>query len=154
MENNLDYIILKTQLEQTEFFKEDYEKSFDLKPKSQIFSDFTAFSDIAELLNQISTSYDLTDYQRSILFSLFVAFDKIRTVIDPLRLKSFDYGLNEDDELVLYRNTENGLTNLILFPEECFAFSFISKDGKRRIPMSFYYEDFDDFEKIAYMFFS
>ena len=154
MENKFEYMTIKTELEQSEFFKEEYEKSFDLKPGSQLFSDFTEFRDVAELLNQISVSYHLTEYQRGVLQKFFIGFDAIRTIIDPQRLKSFDHGFNDDDELVLFRYTNKGLVNIIINPDECFALSFIPKSPNNAKSLTFYEEDYTDFEGIAYQFFS
>lgn len=155
MEENLDYIGLKTHLEQSEIFKRYYENAFDLKPKSQILSRFTAYRDIPELLNQIlAVSENLTDFQKTILENFFIAFDDIRAKIDPNRLKSFKYDFNSDEELVLHRNTEKGLTNIIINPDECFAFSFIPKNHEIPKSLTFHDENYEDFEGLAYRFFS
>lgn len=86
------------------------------------------------------------------LHKIFAEFNNIRTTIDPKRLKSFDHHLNEDDELLLFRESENGLINIIINPEDCIAFSFISNDDQQR---KFYFLDENgDFETLAYNFFS
>jgi len=149
---DFEYIASTTELEQSETFGLYYEKSFNLKPSSQSFSNF--MTDVAELLNQILASFELTEYQKEILQNFFIAFNDIRVKIDPNRLKSFKYEFNNDDELVLNRNTEKGIINIIINPNECFAFSVIPKDFHIRKSLDFYYEDFKDFEALAYKFFS
>jgi hypothetical protein len=94
----------------------------------------------------------LTTFQTEILIKLFTAFDVIKREIDPDQLKAFKHLISEDGELILYRRTDIGLTNLVVDSEEGLTYSFISKgnSGDMLEPL----EESIDFEKLAYRFFS
>ena len=68
--------------------------------------------------------------------------------------QSFEILINGDDELVLFRNTEEVLTNLIINPNECFALSKIPKDGGSK-ELNFYDEnDFINYKELVDRFFN
>ena len=151
MKQTFEHIILKTELTQSQVFGEQYQELLS-------YSESTAFNnpvieDVAELLNHIIVKYELlTDFQKGILIRLFDEFNNIRINIDPKRLKSFYHYYNEDQELLMYRETTSGLINIIINPEECLAFSFIPNNEQQR---QFYFVHPDeDFERLAYDFFS
>ena len=152
MITNLEHIILKTELSQScyngEFYNYLLEKNEGLTfSKSQV-------EDLSELLNSIILKYDsLTEFQKSMLVDIFKQFDIIRVAIDPKRLKSFTHFFNSDDELLLSRKTENGIINIIINPEDCLAFSFIPQKIEENRQFYFIHKG-EDFEKLAYDFFS
>lgn len=151
MNTTFDYIILKTELSQSDEFGGFYDQILE-NDQSTAFSNLLA-EDIGELLNNVFLKYDsLTEFQKEMLIKIFAEFNQIRTTIDPKRLKSFDHYLNADDEFLLYRETGNGLINIIINPEECIAFSFIPNNSDQR-QLYFIHQD-GDFEKLAYNFFS
>jgi hypothetical protein len=151
MSTTFDYIILKTELSQSDAFGSFYDKLLENEEGSAFSNPLV--EDISELLNNVFLKYDsLTEFQKEMLIKIFDEFNQIRTSIDPKRLKSFDHYLNTDDELLLYRETENGLINIIINPEDCIAFSFIPDNSDQR-QLYFIHQD-GDFERLAYNFFS
>jgi len=151
MRNNFEHIIFKERIFQSDIFGDQYREYFD-ENSSSAFNN-PLFEDIDVLLNSILLKYpNLTTFQKDILVKLFDAFNNIRTQIDPNRLQSFEYCFNNDEELLLYRSTESGLTNIIINPDECVAYSFIGKNTNKRI-LKFYDSD-SDFELLSLYFFS
>jgi len=97
---------------------------------------------------------DLSQFQIKNLVMIFERFDKIRQLIDPNRLKSFDYYVNEDDnELLLFRDTSQYVVNLIIHQEDDIAFSVISKSNSNDDKLHFL-ENESEIEGILYSFFS
>ncbi len=147
MSNNLEPMISNSILAQSEIFGQNYEELADEK-------DVPAFSSVYHKnINNIYNSIiyentDLTDFQTNSLKNIFDSLNEISKEIDPYRLE-FDFYFNNDDELLLFRESENGLTNLIINPEEDIAFSFIGKSGEKTL--NFFTEN-DDFEKLAFNF--
>jgi len=152
MELTFENIITKTELTKSDFFGAQYDDLLNTS-KSSAFNN-PLIEDISELLNYILLKYEkLTPFQKDFLNKIFNAFNNIRINIDPNRLKPFNHFFNDDDELLLYRNTEKrGLINIIINPEDCAAFSFIPKDEQNR-KFYFIYEG-GDFEKLTYDFLS
>lgn len=151
MNDSIEHIILKSELTQSNLFGDLYNELLG-NIDSQTFSNLLV-DDLSELLNSILLKWDnITPFQKEMLDRIFDEFNNIRLSIDPKRLKPFESFLNNDDELLLFRETEFGITNIIINPEECIAFSFISNKTKER---KFYFvEILGDFEKLAYDFFS
>lgn len=151
MKQTFDHIILKTELTQSEVFGDQYGELLSYS-QSAAFNN-PVIEEVSELLNNILVKYDLlTDFQKDMLARIFDEFNNIRINIDPKRLKSFHHYYNEDDELLMYRETPSGLINIIINPDECLAFSFIPFDDQNR---QFYFvHPGEDFEKLAYDFFS
>lgn len=151
MNNRFGYIIFKEEALQSNVFAQNYEQYFDSSNAPALNSPL--FEDISSVLNEIITKCEtLTDFQKSALYKIFDSFNEIRYKIDPKRLKSFEYFLNHDDELLLYRSTPEGLTNIIIHPLECLAYSYISKTSDIK-KLEFYNLD-GDFEHLSYSFFS
>jgi len=151
MNTTFDHIILRTELVQSETFGDFYEEILDSNEGSSFCNPL--IEDVSELLENILLKYEsLTAFQKDVLYKIFSEFNHIRTTIDPKRLKSFTHDLNEDEELLLFRESENGLINIIINPEDCIAFSFIPNNEQKR---TFYFIDQNgDFETLAYNFFS
>ncbi len=151
MKEDLSHIVFKSEAIQSDSFGDQYKKYFCEYDSSTFNSPL--FSDISSIYNSIMLKYtSLTEFQQEILGKLFNTFNQIRKTIDPNRLKSFEYYLNEDDELLLYRNTTLGLTNIIINPDELIAYSYLGKSDSDRILK--FYNSGADFESIAYKFFS
>jgi len=111
-------------------------------------------NEISNLLIDINNRYgmSLTTFQMDHIFQIFMTFSNIQDEIEPDRLTSFEYFLNEDDEFLIYRKSGLGLTNIIIHDEECIAFSFIGKNpGEREL---IFLDDDIDYEKLAYKFFA
>lgn len=111
-------------------------------------------NEITDLLIEVIKQYGLkiTAFQKDHISQIFSAFSEIQDKIDPDRLTSFKYFLNEDDEFLIYRKSSLGLTNIIIHDEECIAFSFIGKNPGER-ELIFFDEDID-YEIMAYKFFA
>ncbi|HEY0297987.1 MAG TPA: hypothetical protein VGB84_02085 [Arachidicoccus sp.] len=93
---------------------------------------------------------NLTEYQKDALERLFDKFITIKETVDPARIQSFQYDYTEDEELLLYRITDRGITNIILNSDECIAFSFIPKtNGVKDV-----FFIIDDYEAAALRFFA
>jgi hypothetical protein len=153
MNNNISALGLISELEQSELFGEGYGLILDFEGSSPVLGYFV--KDVGELLNKILMGCNrINDFQIEKLHKIFMAFNDIRTKIDPRRLASFEYAFNNDDELVLFRNTDKGLINIIIDPDECLAFSFIPRNPDDQKSLTFYDEDYQDFEGLAYRFFS
>jgi hypothetical protein len=151
MSTTFENVILKSELTQSDFYGDSYEELMGNTDGPAFCSPLT--SDVAEVLNSILMKYDaLTQYQKIMLFKIFDAFNNICVNYDPARLKPFDHFYTADEELLLFRETEAGLINIIINSDECIAFSFIpNNDGKRKL--YFIYNE-GDFEQLVYDFFS
>ncbi len=144
-----DFIKDRDDLVQSDCFGELYELILD--DKVTTFAN-PLVKDIEELYTQILGTYEaLSPFQEKILSEIIEQFNQIRTKIDPHRLKDFRHGINDDKELILYRSSPSGLTNLIIHGEEEFAYSFIGYHQGDEL--KFFTLD-ADFEKIVYDFFS
>jgi len=148
MNNSMEHIAFKDTLIQSDFAGNHYEVLF-----NQEINTFTnpLVEDIEEIYNQIIKTYnDLTDFQIDVLTLIMDQLNELRISSDPKRLKDFYHGLTPDCDLLLYRENENGLINIIIHPEDNFAFSFIgNKEGRR---LEFHKPEDADFEKIVLEF--
>lgn len=133
-------------------YKDVYAGMLDNIEVSPISLQFLA--EINDLLNLILVKHPgITKFQQDSLIDLFAKFNDIRETIDPNRLKPFEYSMSCDDELILYRKSEVGVTSITLNPEECLAFSFIPyNNADDRV--FFFVEQNDDFEALALKFFA
>ncbi|CAN5325926.1 hypothetical protein BH09BAC5_BH09BAC5_00750 [soil metagenome] len=112
------------------------------------------YKDIIDLYkNILMENPTLSDFQIEAVYDIFIEFDRIRKLIDPDRLKSFEYSMNEDNELLLFRKSTDGLTNFIIHDEECVAFSHIPYNPAKQSVLSFV-DCKQDYEKLALLFFN
>ena len=75
-------------------------------------------------------------------------------ILDELELKkpySASICSTNDDELIIYRSTENALFNIIINPDECITFSYIPNIGKRKL---YFLKPDGDFKKLVEYFLS
>lgn len=152
MNPTFELIILKTELTQSDFFGTQYDDLLN-NPEHSAFSS-PLIQDVDELRNSVLLKYDnLTEFQKEMLIRIFDEFNNIRINIDPNRLKPFQHYYNSDNELLLYRESPKGLTNIIINSDECIAFSFIPKTNEKRV-LYFIPQEETDFERLAYDFFS
>jgi hypothetical protein len=143
-------IKLKAELSSSEFFGRKYSELLDSESTNGQLA-----AEVSQLLESILSDIGdrISDFQVSSLTKLFKAFDEIKRKIDPKRLKDFCHYYNsEEEELFLYRKTEEGLTNLIFYAKETIVYSFIGIHSGREL--FFFEENKLDFEKLAYKFFS
>jgi hypothetical protein len=148
MTSNLEYIAFKETLMQSEFAGSQYEEFF-----NQINSTFNnpLFEEVGEIYNQIVETYDyLTEHQVSILNNIMEKLNYVKEKIDPNRLKDFNFTVNNDGDLLLYRKNETGLLNIIIHPDDDFAFSYIGKEDGQKL--EFFETENADYEKIVLLF--
>lgn len=100
--------------------------------------------------NMISNFPIITRDQEFVLAKIFNRFKYVQLIIDPNRLKNFSITATEDDDIVLFRNTEENLINIIIHPEDDFALSIINK--VKGSSLEFYDNDSADYEKLVYEF--
>ncbi len=106
---------------------------------------------LAERLNQLLQRYALSSFQVTALSKLMTAFKNIEYHIEPDKL-TFQDLFTGDDELILFRTSKRGATNLVIHDDELIAYSFI---GKEEQPVLDFFEETKaqfDFEAIAYKF--
>ncbi len=152
-DTRFDYMILKDNLMESDVFGEVYTDIF--KGNNSIAFNNPLKQDVNEIFTSIVIECEkLTDFQTLLLSHIFNAFNEIRLKIDPNRLKQFKYYYNNDDELLLYRETEKGLTNIIINPDECIAYSFIPNNNTDLNRVLYFVGEDGDFERLAYDFFS
>lgn len=152
MSNSINHIKLKSELSQSSEFAAAYEKVLQGGDSKALSSPIV--DNVSDLLNNILVKYDdLTDFQVRILEAIFDEFKNIQKNIDPKRLRSFEHYFNNDQELLLYRETKNGLINIIINPDECAAFSFIPNSTDEHRQLYFIYPG-GDFETLTYNFLS
>lgn len=85
-----------------------------------------------------------TKHQTSILFKFINEFALQEKTTDCISVNS-----TPDNDLLLYRRSSKGLVNIIIHPEDDFAFSFIGKGDR---VLEFYSPDTVDFTKLAQKF--
>lgn len=98
----------------------------------------------------ISEITKITVDQGNVLRNIFDKFIYIQKIIDPNRLKEFSVIISEDDDIILYRNTDEELINLVIHPEDDFVLSIINKVEGNSI--NYFDNNSVDFEKVAYTF--
>ncbi|GGE18209.1 hypothetical protein GCM10011516_14790 [Sphingobacterium cellulitidis] len=85
--------------------------------------------DVENLHNKIvSELLNITDDQGTVLRHVFEKFKDVQELIDPNRLRDFSYTMTEDYDLVLSRNNELEVINLIIHPEADFPLPIIHKE--------------------------
>jgi hypothetical protein len=149
--NELDKISWKYEVYLSDTMQSDYKTFLEGEDGNSRF----IFDDIDDLFSKIVNDYpDLSQFQIKNLVMIFERFDKIRQLIDPNRLKSFDYYVNEDDnELLLFRDTSQYVVNLIIHQEDDITFSVISKSNSNDDKLHFL-ENESEIGGIFYSFFS
>lgn len=153
MKSDSNLIGFRTELEQSELAGDSYSNFFKAaNPRPAI---PYLMQDVSDIYCKIlQTCNCLTGFQMEKLARIFGAFNDIRKNIDPNRLKSFDYTFTSDSELILFRNTDKALINLIIDSDEVIALSIIPKNPDQQKSLTFYDADYDDFEGLSYLFFS
>jgi len=150
MNNAMEHIAFKQTLALSEFAADVYKDIFE--QESTTFAN-PLVEEVEEIYNQIINSYDcLTEHQVNVLCKIINELNQIKLIIDPNRLKSFKHSLNEDNELLLYRENNNGLLNIIIHTDGDFAYSFIGNiEGN---VLKFYTIEDCDFETLVLNFLS
>lgn len=142
MNSNLENIIKKEELLQSDLFNDLYNSYLESELNEEFQSVY--FSDHINNLHKsifIQFKGKLTDLQKKSLYLVFQEFDKIQKLIDPERLKEFKYCTSNENELLLYRKTNVGLSNLIIDEDGEVAFSFIPFDSSKQSRLEYFHED-------------
>jgi hypothetical protein len=141
----------KEVLYQSDLFGDGYKKHLDQTAVSvkSLFS----YQDVQDMYSTILIGCRLSEFQQESVSDLFTIFNTIRGLIDPDRLKSFNFSMSNENELLIFRKSSKGLTNIIIHDEECIAFSYIPFDPESQTILRFA-ENGDSLEKLAYLFFS
>lgn len=148
MNNSMEHIAFKQTLAQSDFAGDVYKDIFE--QENTTFAN-PLVEEVEEIYNQIINSYDcLTEMQVNVLCKIINELNQIKLIIDPNRLKSFKHILNDDNELLLFRENNNGLINIIIYTDGDFAYSYIgNKEGNI---LKFYTILDCDFEKLVLNF--
>lgn len=152
MKNDFGHIELIESIKsaQSDFANEVYKKILDDDE-----STFTTplLKEVEDIYNQIINAYNnLTSFQIKVLTNVIDKLNYVKTEIDPKRLKDFKHCMNEDGDLLLYRESDNGLINIIIHTEEDIAYSFIGNTQGN--DLDFYTINNCDFEKLIFKFLS
>jgi hypothetical protein len=149
--NVLDQIAARESLLQSSVVRNRYIKQFN-RASTQFHSNYD-FVELEDLFQQmVSKCSSLTKFQIHALHRLFQAFDAIRVNIDPDRLKTFEFCTNTDHELLIYRKSKSGLTNIIIHEEETIALSFIPINPNLCSKLDFFEKDCDMEYLALYLF--
>ncbi len=153
MSTILDKIIKRKELLQTDEFNDLYNSYLETELNENFYSVYSA-DHINDLFSSIINQHknDLTTFQKRTLQCVFTEFDKIQKLIDPARLKEFQYSISNEAELLLYRKTKIGLSNLIIDDEGEVAFSFIPFESALKSSLEYFEED--NLEKPVLLLFS
>lgn len=155
MENKsiLSYMRFKDQVEGSTLFGNQYRELLDEETSTPINNPL--IQELDDIYNSIVTKYHLTTFQKDVLMNFLKEFQYIKNQIDPNRLKDFNYFYNEEDEeLLLYRESKKGLINIIIHDDESFAFSYVDNKNRSLDELVFYKkESIIDYQQVAFKFF-
>ncbi len=148
MSKQLEHIAFKETLMQSDFAGGQYEEM--LNQKSTPFNN-PLIAEVEEIYNQIINKCDdITEHQIWVLTKIIDELNNIRSTINPNRFKDLKYSSTDDNDLLLYRESDNGLVTIIIHPEFDFAFSYIGNITGRQL--DFFEPETVDFESIVLNF--
>lgn len=147
---NLSHLGFQEMLSESFYARSTYEDQFNIGKDA---FNSPLVNEVKELYNQFIRLYDtISEFQIKVLTNILNEVNEIKLKIDPNRLKDIEHDMNEDGDLLLFRNTSNGLINLIIHEDESFAFSYIGKENDTSL--EFYSLEEADFEHLVLKFFS
>lgn len=148
MINSLNYFTNELFLRQSELFGENY-KNNEAK-HIHTFNDLSV-SDLDDWFNSILTRYAfLNDVQIKNFQSFILSLEYVLGEIDPNKLK-INVDSVEDSDLLLWRETENGLSMITFDDLGQIAYNFVGKNGKKAKGI---FDQNVDMEKLLYKFIS
>ena len=111
------------------------------------------FLDQAQIIyEQIEKCEDLTNIHKESLVKIYRLFDKVLNMNNIKNLETFDFSFSVDNELLLYKRSEDRLINIIIDPEEEFiSFSYIPVSNDIKCILYFTEKD-GDYKKNIYDF--
>lgn len=124
--------------------------------QSEVFST-PALSDLNGKFDKLYIDFmNITNVQTIQLNLIKEGFILIQTIIDPTKLCFFESSKGSDDELILRRESENGVSKLIIHDDGAIAYWFIAfKESQKANIRNFYHlNEKIDFEVITYNFFT
>jgi hypothetical protein len=148
----LNHLVEREELLQTNSFSEIYTKQLERDSK-ELHSEYL-IENIYDLKNSILSELEskISENQRISLLNIFEEFVMIQKLIDPSRLKEFKYCMSNDGEILLYRRTANGLSNVIIDDEDSVVFSFIPFDSSKKSILEHFNDG--DLQKAALLLFT
>jgi len=135
MSNKTEEITWTEELNQSNVFGDQYKERLDGNVSSAI--SVSSFKDVQDMFSSIVVNNKLTSFQLEALTYLFFGFHEIRNALDPEKLKTFNFTMNNEDEFLVYRKSSIGLTNIIIHEEETIALSFIPFDPNSQSSIEF-----------------
>ncbi len=147
MNSSLSYLANDLLLKQSELFGQEYGK-FEIK-QIHTFNDIT-ISNLDDWYNSILTKYNfLNIIQISNLANFLKALNYVLCKLHPDKLKINDDSIFEEDELLLWRESVNGISKLIFNKYGDFIYLFNGNDGKK---VQGVFDENVDIEKLLYRF--
>jgi|GEM_PF-4004241 len=99
----------------------------------------------------LKSKYNLTSFQEFAVESLCKELDVISATIDPDKISGLDKNvMNEDGELILYRESSKGLISLTIYDDELVSYSLSGKVSSDDVLTFYEVGTGIDFEDIAY----
>ena len=148
MENSLSYLAKDLFLQQSELYGEDYKQS-EIR-HIHTFNELSV-SDLDDWFNSILTKYDfLNEIQIKNFQGFLESLNRLLATIDPNKLK-IRVDSVEDADLVLWRESENGISMITFDEFGQIAYNYIGKDGKKAKGT---FDQNVDMEKLLYKFIS
>lgn len=148
MENSLSFLANDLHLRQSELFGEEYKNS-EVK-HIHTFNDLS-ISDLDDWCNYILVKYDfLNELQIKNFLNFLSSINYLLTTIDPNKLKINDTTV-ENTDLMLWRESDNGMSMITFDIFGQIAYAYIGKDGKK---VRGTFDQNIDMEKLLYKFIS
>jgi hypothetical protein len=148
MENSLSFLANDLYLRQSELFGEEYKNS-EVK-HIHTFNDLS-ISDLDDWCNCILVKYDfLNELQITNFLNFLNSLNYLLTTIDPNKLKINDTTV-ENTDLMLWRESDNGMSMITFDIFGQIAYAYIGKDGKK---VRGTFDQNIDMEKLLYKFIS
>lgn len=147
--NSLTFFKNDLRLRQSELFGDDY-KNIEIQT-IHTYNELT-ISNIEDWKNSILKKYSfLNNSQANNLELFFSSLSKILETINPEKLQINDDSIDEENEVVLWRESMNGISKLSFNEYEQLIYMFIGNDGRK---VRGVFENTIDFEKLIYRFLS
>jgi len=148
MRNSLNYLTNDLFLRQSELFGEEYKKIE--KKDINTFNDLS-ISNLDDWFNSISIKYNFLNNLQIKNFQAFLeSLNYVLSKIDPNKLKILDDSV-EDSDLILWRESNFGISMITFDELGKIAYNFIGKKGRK---IKGIFDSNVDMEKLLYKFIS
>ena len=143
---NLD-LSKETFLEQSELYNVIYKE---YKDSNTIIPNEIGVDDLDDWFYKILSIYSfLNDGQKNNLKSTIGVIKSIINIVETEKLKMGVEGVEEENELIVWRKSKNGVSKIIFDEFAEITFSYIGYDGKKIMGI---FNNNVDFEKLIYKF--